>query len=285
MNYIKIIKRKIYLLMRFSKKGRLLFDKDYRRISKKTRNRLNKLYKLHTKSLVEILRVKDELIKEVEEGKDKDFNTATLLLLSRSVQHIESIYILVERGLYGDAFPLIRCLLSDMNMFYYLHFKPQLLKDFLDEKQESYQIDKKFKQLFKEAAIDFELEKQGIKSITPAFQTLSKAAHASAWGTQLFGTQNLSEKNKYCPRFGPQMEFQKTLGLLNSVLSAHWDYLNMILWHRYHNGLDIESDFWLDIRKRVKSIKPRLVTLSMISTEFLAELDQELENSSDTSNS
>ncbi len=274
-----IIKSRILLLGRWAQ-GKLIFDKIYHQIQRESRETFFPFYGLHSESLKEILAVKDELIKEFEKGYDKEFNKALLLLLSRSIQHIESIFLLTERGLYGDAFILLRGVLSDINMIYYLHFNPHLVSGFIKESDTSYQQDSDFKKSFSEAAIDYDLKKHGVKSIKDSFQKLSKAAHASAWGAQFYGTAGKSgtERQKFFVKYGPGFEAKKILALFGMTVSAHWDFLNIILWHRYHKNLDIDSVFWMDIRNRVRQLKPKILSLSKLGEELLIEFDTEKEH-------
>lgn len=256
-------------------RGKLGFDKDYQRTLRTTRRTFFPFYSLHSESLKEVLRVKDELISDMQKGYDKDFNEAALLLLSRSIQHFESIFLLTERGLYGDAFTLLRSVMSDMNMFYYLHFNPHLISDFIKESDVDYQSDKNFRSNFNEGAIEKDLEARGVKSIKKSFQILSKTAHASAWGTQLYGTEGkiVNGRQQFHAKYGPGFETKKALVLFSIMVSSHWDYLNMILWHRYHNKLDINSKFWMSIRHRVRDLKPRILDLSDFGESILINFD------------
>ncbi len=263
------------LLDFFGKRGALVFDKEYSDIVCRTRTLFFPFYNLHSESLKELLQVKDELIQEIENGYDKDFNEATLLLLSRSIQNLESIFILTERGIYGSAFGLLRNILSDMNMFFYLHYNPGLIPMFIKEAQASYQDDHNFSDQFNEGAIDRDLKKRGVKSIRQGLQVLSKTMHASAWGAQLYGTEGKwsDGHGQFYAKYGPSFETKKALALLSIVLSTHWDYLCMILDHRNNNGLDISSEFWKDIIRRVDELKPKILSLSNLGESALVRMD------------
>lgn len=256
-------------------KGKLSFDGKYRKIALRTRTVFFPFYELHSESLIELLKVKDELIKEAQKNYDKNFNEVTLFLLSRSIQNLESIFILTERGLYGSAFGLLRNVLSDMNMFLYLHYNPNLITAFMQETQTSYQEDINFKSSFNEGAIDEDLKKRGVKSIKQGLQVLSKTMHASVWGSQLYGTEGkiINGRLNFHAKYEPGFETKKALALLNIILSAHLDYLCMILDHRYENKLDIQSKFWKDIIKRIRELEPKILSLSDLGENMIAKMD------------
>jgi len=262
-------------LFSFFNGGVLVFDKKYREIVRQTRKLFSPFYKLHSESLKELLRVKDELIQEFKKDYDKDFNEVILLLLSRSIQNLESIFILTERSLYGSAFGLLRNILSDMNMFYYLHYNPNLIPIFIKETQASYQEDPNFRSQFNEGTIDKDLRKRGVKSINKELKILSKTMHARVWGTQLYGTEGRwkNDRGQFHAKYGPGFETKKTLGLFSVILSAHWDYLCMILDHRHARGLDIRSEFWKSTIRRVYALEPKILSLSSLGENALVKMD------------
>jgi len=241
----------------------------------KTRKTFSPFYKIHSESLQELLRVKDQLIEEVLKGYDKDFNEATLFLLSRSIQNLESIFLLTERGLYGSSFGLLRNILSDMNMFFYLHYNPDLIPIFIKESQTSYQEDPNFSSQFNEGAIDRDLKKRGVKSIKQGLQILSKTMHASVWGAQLYGTEGKwsNGRGKFHAKYAPSFETKKSLALLSIILSAHWDYMCMILDRRKSKNLDLKSDFWKSVIKHVYQLEPKILSLSNLGQDALIKMD------------
>jgi hypothetical protein len=97
-----------------------IFKKQKNQSIKLTRETFNKFYELYYESLMPILEVKDFLIQEVKEDYDKNFNKAFLVLLSKTIQHIESIFILNENGLYGDAFVIVIIYLIRIILQYFI---------------------------------------------------------------------------------------------------------------------------------------------------------------------
>jgi hypothetical protein len=251
----------------------LVFDEKYKKLVTTTRETFEPFYKICSSALLELLKVKEKLIEEVRLDRDKEFNEAALLLISRSLQHHESIFILIERGLYGDAFSIARNILSDVSMFYYLHHNPELIPMFIKESDTSYQDDAAFKKAFNEGTIQKNLKVNGHSAPVKSFQLLSKTAHASAWGAQLYGTGDRKDPNVFIAKFEPQFESKKALGLLGIILSVNWDYLNMVLWHRHHNKLDVNSKFWLGIQENVKKLRPLILGLGEKSEEILKGLN------------
>lgn len=241
-----------------------------------TKSTFRQFYPIYNDSLKILLDVVDLLIKEVEQKKDEKFNKATLFLLSRSIQHIETIVVLTENGLYGDAWATLRGVLSDMNMMYYLHFRQDLLDMFLNETSNDYQLNKKFKELFSEGVIERYLTSKGMPSIRESFQKISKAAHASSWGVQFYGTEG-KVKHQYNLKYGPGFESKKALVMLTMIESAHWDYLNTILWHRYYSNMDIQSSHWEEVKKQTRELKKAVLKFNAISMSILLNYEDLIE--------
>lgn len=228
-----------------------------------TRKTFKQFYPIYEEGLNTLLKAVDILIKETENNKDSLFNKAALLLLSRSIQHSESVLLLTENGLYGDTWVIIRSIFSDMNMFQYLHLRPELIKMFLEESANDYQSNKEFNKSFSETAIRKELESHGMSSFKNIFDKMSKTAHASSWGAQLYGTR-ASKKNQYHFKYGPGFETEKALAILSGIVSSHYDYLNLILLHRYHNKLDIDSSKWEKIKEETLKLEEEVRKFSNI---------------------
>jgi hypothetical protein len=146
-------------------------------------------------------------------------------------------------------------------MIYYLHFKPELIEIFLKEKDDDYQINKNFSESFNEGVIDRVLKENNIHSIKKSFQLISKASHASTWGAQFYGRQ-AKTGNQFYVKYGPGFDMKKSLSILCIVISTHWDYLNMILWHRRRNKLIIENDFWKSVIRKVDELRGGIIIFS-----------------------
>ncbi len=212
-----------------------------------TRHSCKPFYPLYNDSSKLLKTVVDLLVDEIEKEIDTEFNSASLILLNRSIQHFESIVTLTEQGLYGDAWILLRSVMSDMNMIYYLHFNPELIEKFLSERGDTYQLDKSFKESFSESKIIDSLHQHDLSISKTSFSKLSKASHASSWGSQLFGQENSSKS--YSMKYGPGYEFKKAVTMLSVILGGSLDYVNIILNHRSENGLDVNSGPWARIQK------------------------------------
>ncbi|MFA5831378.1 MAG: hypothetical protein WC878_06110 [Candidatus Paceibacterota bacterium] len=194
----------------------------------------------------------EETTKSMSES-EKKYSKAYLMLINRAIQHTESARLLTERGLYGDSFVLTRSLMSDLSMMQYLHFHPNLLDLFLDEKQEDYQKNKEFKTAFNETAIEKDLVGRGVKSFASAFQTLSKASHASSFGSQLYGSMG-KKRGQYHLNYGPKFQPEKTLMLMDMFVSSYCDLINNVLWHRYHSKTEIDTDDWRKIKTKLSKL-------------------------------
>ncbi len=250
------------------------FDEKEIKIVDLTKNALRIAYTTYWSGLNLLKDVINLLIDDASncpDGNRKKYSTAYLLLINRSIQHIESIRLLNERGLYGDSFVLIRSLMSDLSMMQYLHFHPELLDLFLTEKQEDYQINKDFKKAFSENTIENDLISRGVQPFGSAFQMLSKASHASSFGSQLYGS--LGEKEgQYHLNYGPKFQPEKSLMIMDLVTSSHYDLINNVLWHRYHSDEDIDTDGWNKIKENLRDLKRRVETLTEAAKETIKVL-------------
>ena len=202
------------------------------------------------------------LIDRQDDGDDKEFEEAFLHLANRLIQHAESLKMLVELGLYGDAWTIMRSSLSGLDMIYYLHYNPELISLFLKEEKTSYQDDKEFKKKFSEGAISRNLIKNGMPSRDEAFQLMSKGAHASAYGGQLFCKvvgQNVHMK------YSPGFEADKMAAFSSILCAYHWDIVTAMLWHRHNKGLPLTSPKWKSIIRRQENMARKVQALSNAS--------------------
>jgi hypothetical protein len=231
-----------------------LFEKKKNKTKKRTRKVFKNFYIIYNKGLEIILELKNELISEFEKDKDKNFNKACLLLLSRYVQHLESIITLTEASLYGDATALVRNILGDINMLYYLHFKPKLLTLFLQESEKEYQTNPEFKKNFSENQIEKYLIEKGLLSIKDSFEKLSKGNHASSWGCQFYGIRG-KDKNKYSLKYEPRYETYKPLYIFPMIVSAHYDFIKIVFQHRKDHA-DTENERLKRIEIKTEELLP-----------------------------
>lgn len=255
--------------MIISSRGKLIFDKDYQKSVKITRKTFHALYTTYCYFLKLVLQIKDELVQESKTKIDNEFNEACLILLNRSIQHTESIMLLTERGLYGDAFALYRNIVSDSDMICYLHFKPELISQFLNEKQDTYQKRVDFKNLFSDKTLRAELKKRGIKSTSNIFNLFSKASHASAFGAQLFSRRSGKNKNMFYLKYGPGLERERALIILFITMLTHKDYASIILWHRKEIGLNVGSRSWIDISNKIDKLDKDILKLRGLAVNAL----------------
>lgn len=259
--------------MTFLKRGKLVFDKDYQSNVNITRKTFHPLYHIYSYFLKLSLQIKDGLIEEIKSKVDSKFNKAFLVLLNRSIQHTESIVLLTERGLYGDAFALYRNIISDSDMICYLHFKPELIDKFLTEGQDTYQKNTgDFKNLFSDRALRIELEKRGIKSTANIFSLFSKASHASAFGAQLYSRRANDNDDMFYLKYGPSLERERALIILFITMLIHKDFVSLILWHRREKDLDSCSSFWINISKKMDRMDKDIQKLKSLTETALDEM-------------
>lgn len=251
---IKLIHNWIY--NRFGK-----FGKSKRACRFATRIIYASFYPTHKKGLENVLAVTDILIKENENEDKYSLNKATLVLISKAIQHLESVIILVENGLYGDAWICIRSILSDMKMLEYLQCKPELVEKFLKESKNDYQ-DKKsgFSSIFSEGAVDRELKNLKGFSDMESFQMLSKALHASALGAQFYGTYG--NGNKYHLKYKPAFEKSKADAIFAIISATHSDFVNLILNYRSNKKLSLDTPEWRSVIKVNKKIEKDILKFS-----------------------
>lgn len=255
--------------------GKLLFDNKYNESVKISRETFHALYSIYNHFLGLILELKEEIIREYKASVDAEFNLVFLQILNRTIQHTESIILLTERGLYGDAFALYRNILSDSNMFYYLHFKPELIDMFFSENEESYQAkNSDFKKNFSEYAIATELKNRGVSSTKNIFDLFSKAAHTSAFGAQLYSRRSSNNQDRFHLKYGPGLERERAMIILFITMQIHKDLINGIIWHRMENKLDVSSGFWLNILEKIGKMDHDISKLTSITTSLLDELEK-----------
>lgn len=251
------------------------FEEKEEKIIALTKTAVERAYPIYWAGLSIVKDVINLLIKDASDCPDDKigkYSLSFLLLINRSVQHIESIRILTERGFYGDSFVLMRSLMSDISMMQYLHYHPELLNLFLNEKQEDYQNNKDFKRAFNETAIEKELVSKGLPPFSSFFQILSKASHASSFGSQLYGSMG-EKSSKYHLNYGPKFQSEKALMLLDIVAGSYYELVNLVLWHRYHAKEEIDTEDWekvkIDIEKLKKDVEIHAkVTLEIINLFF-----------------
>ncbi|MBP9762364.1 hypothetical protein KBD34_01985 [Patescibacteria group bacterium] len=235
------------------------FEEKEREIKELTKLRLAPLYPVYWSSLGLIHLIVDLLLDEVTADEDSGdtgvkYSKATLILLSRSIQHVESVRLLLEGGMYGDCFPLTRNVMSDLSMLQYLSYHPELLDLFLLEKQNDYQTRPEFKAAFSENAIEKDLVGRGQESVSKAFQMLSKTAHASTFGAQLYWTKDHAS-GVHNPKYEPIFEEEKALLLGDLLLTAHLDFAAVVLRYRQRTGQP--TDQWLKVEDELLVLRAK----------------------------
>lgn len=249
------------------------FEEEEERIVGLTKDMLNIAYQIYPFGVNLIKDIINLLIEDTihETGERKKYGVSYLLLLNRSIQHIESMRLLTERGFYGDSFLILRSFMSDLSMMQYLHFHPELLDLFLNEKREDYQESKEFKKAFSEGVVEGDLVGRGITPFGSTFQMLSKVSHASSFGSQLYGSSG-KQKSEYHLNYGPKYEPEKALMLMDIIISGYYDLATNILWHRYHAKEEISTDAWAKIKKDLKEFKNKITAHTEATKETVKTL-------------
>jgi hypothetical protein len=228
-------------------------------------------YHLGSKIIKDVVKLLVEEVNSSSSSKKKKYGQAYLILINRSIQHIESIRILTERGLYGDSFVLSRSFRSDLSMIQYLHFCPDLLDLYLNENREDYQNNKDFKNAFSESAIDKKLVSMGVNTSYSEFQVLSKALHASSFGSQLYCFRG-EEKGQYYLSYGPKFQPEKALLLMRLVACSYYYLIGLILWHWCQADEYLETENWNKIKSDLGKLKKASEKYSEFSLEELNKL-------------
>jgi len=248
------------------------FVKYKKKCTKLTQKTFRDFYSIYKNSLQELLIVKDLLVEEYKKDTSLLFHKVTLILLSRFIQHMESLLVLVEGGLYGDAMVIMRSIISDMKMYQYLQLKPDLVVLFLSESQQEYQKNSKFKAAFNETAIDKVLIENGGRSTKESFEILSKAAHSTSWGAQLYGTAGKDVK-KYNLKYSPGFELKKAFTSLTCVAPAFSDFVNMIIVNRRNNNLDLSHPNWLLVIKKAEKSNDLIAKYMSVCSPLINDFD------------
>jgi hypothetical protein len=226
-------------------------NRDFQKIEKEilslTETALPKFYVLYWRGVDLLKDVIKFLISEARAFPDQSSVTYTkvlLLLMNRFIQHTESSRLLLERGLYGDAATLSRSSMSDLMMAEYLFHHTELLEMFWNEKEDDYQKNRVFKDAFNEGAIDRDSVSRGSTPYGTAFKTLSKASHASAFGSQFFGSQSSAGNGQYHFNYGPYFEAKKALSFSTVILGGILDMLIAVFVHEENVGNGQIPDEW-----------------------------------------
>jgi len=254
------------------------FEEKEEKIVDLTQNALSVAYPIYWSGLNLVKDVVNLLIEDATNanGDKKKYSMTYLMLLNRSIQHIESMRLLTERGFYGDSFVILRSLMSDLSMMQYLHFHPELLDLFLNEKQEDYQDNKEFRKAFSESAVERDLVERGVKPFGSTFQMLSKTSHASSFGSQLYGSRGEKE-GQYHFNYGPKYQPEKSLMLIDLVISSHYDLVTNILFHKYNAKEEIDTDEWNKVKDDLKELEGKVEIHTEAAKETIKVLFPELD--------
>jgi hypothetical protein len=253
-----------------NKAGSLDFEKDEEKIISLSRNAYSIGYPIYWEGLRILKHAIALLIDEATvlgDSLEAKQRLAILMLVNRSIQHLESMRLITERGLYGDAFVLTRSLMSDLSMMQYLRHNPQLVELFLNEKQDDYQENKIFSKAFNETTIEKFLVKLGLKPFTSSFRVLSKTSHASSFGSQLFGSKG--KDNNYHFTYGPKFQVDKGLLLTDLIVSGPYDLLSNILDYRTQTEPTKE---WLEVHSDAIKLQSRVEIFGTIAKEVVNKL-------------
>ncbi len=137
------------------------------------------------------------------------FDEAFLILGSKMLSDAQSIRLCTENGWTGTALGISRMFHSSNCMILFLGYYPEHLELWFSEKHDSYQKGKDFR-VFLETEIIKKLTEKGFECTKLSFQLLSKVAHASYWGSQVYtDSGNVT--------FHPRPDFFKTLLLLAEI--------------------------------------------------------------------
>ena len=146
-----------------------------------------------------------------------------------------------------------------------LHFRLEL----------PYQTNKEFKKAFSESAVEDDLVGRGVHPFGSAFRMLSKASHASAFGSQLYGSRG-EKDGQYHLNYGPKFQPEKALMLIDLVTSSNYDLVTNVLWHRYHAKEEIETDAWNKVKDDLRKLKDKVEILTNAAKETIKVLWPEL---------
>jgi len=233
-----------------------------------TQKSLKPFYETYFRSVQLLLKIIPLLEKERNILKiDVEYNRAASTLINKSLQHFESVIVLTEQGLYGDATALMRNVTSDLLMLDYLNLHPELVSKFLEETKTTYQDDSSFKKIFNEVTMIRELQSHGSVLSMETFSIMSKASHSSHWGSQMYAYDlpngDIAYKN------GPRYEFKKSVAHWAMIVAAPFDFARSVMRHRVHTKLDMISKEWRLVHKEIVAIEPTLDALQASAREVV----------------
>lgn len=251
------------------------FEAIEERCKTETRDTFPQLYGIYWYGLNLLKDSLDLLIREQTE--EEDLYVKVLLILSnRTIHHLESMRILMEAGLYGDAFALVRSCTSDLAMMQYLRLRPDLVEQFLNEGQDDYAKNTNgFRNNFSEGAVNRALDEAGIFTLHNVFSNLSKFSHASAFGSQVFGTPG-DAPGKYHMNYGPRFTPTLALAVSSFIVAGHFDLLDNILIYRRSKGAPTKE--WASLEEDFEVLDTRVTVYGNASKKTLDDITALINN-------
>ncbi len=247
------------------------FEKTEKEIIERTQDIFELAYRIYWSGLDTLKDAINLLIKESLAAPTELHIKILLLLTNRAIQHVEGVRLLTERGLYGDAFALMRNVMSDLSMMQYLHHHSELRELFWNEKQDDYQKNPAFNKAFNESSIEKDLVGRGATPFMQAFRILSKAHHASAFGSQLYGSEG-EKDGQYHFTYGPRLQEKKALMLMDLISSLHYDVLSNILGYQEEKGNGCISEDWKNIENAAIKLEIQVKSYSDASKITLGDI-------------
>ena len=140
--------------------------------------------KKEIKLFYEVLAVGREMFTK---NRENPFLDAYLIISNKFIIDLKSCRTLWLRGNYGSAYCLLESLRRSITMISALYLKPELIVDYLDEENDQYSKDRKFKDKFSEGNLKRIVNEHfKYKDTDNKYCDLSKAVHGGAAGSRTF---------------------------------------------------------------------------------------------------
>jgi len=193
-------------------------------------------------------------------NREDTFLDCYLILSNRIIIDLESTLSLLKKGYYGSCYALCAIMIRSNKMLTALQADPSIRNKYLDEEKSSYQIDKDFREKFKESSICKKIDdKFGIG--TSFINEIDKTLHGSAFASKKYYCNIfINEKGQKEPLllFGSFYEYLKASGIINIMEAICLDNIAIFL-EEYKNNYS-----FYDIKKTYFSY---LKELGIISKE------------------
>lgn len=181
--------------------------------------------------------------KMFKENRENPFLDAYLIISNKFIIDFKSCNILWLSGYYGSASCLLESIRRSITMISALYLKPGLIIEYLNEDNNQYNKDRKFKDKFNEGALKKIVNEHfGNQQVEDRYCDLSKAVHGGAAGARTFYgmiVKNKNHKTMSILTYSPFFETKKADGQVEIMKASILDIIGVFL-EKYRDNNEIK---------------------------------------------